>query len=150
MPDFALRAAVPADWPAIEALLRKCALPLEGAREHLGNFVVASRGGAVVGTAGLEVHGDCALLRSVAVPEQERNTGIGRALVESMIAAARGRGASNLYLLTTTAPDYFKRLGFDPQPRSSAPAALQASEEFQGACPASAIFMKREAGSAVL
>jgi amino-acid N-acetyltransferase len=149
MLDIDIRAATPQDWPAIAALLQACALPLEGAREHLDDFVVASRSGTIVGTAGLEVYGDSALLRSVAVPERDRNTGIGRALLDSLMAAARRRGVSKLYLLTTTAPRYFERFGFRPQDRDLAPAGLKASAEFQGTCPVSAIFMMREVGARV-
>lgn len=145
MSGFELRTATPQDWPAIETLLSSAALPLDGARQHLDLFVVARRSNTVVGTAGLEIHGDAALLRSVAVVEPERGAGLGRALVDAVLASAARRGIAKVSLLTTTAPAYFERFGFHRQPRESAPAALQASAEFQGACPATAVFMTRAA-----
>ena len=62
-----LRAARPDDWPHVEALLRACALPVDGAAEHFADFVVADVAGRVVAVAGIEAHGDDGLLRSVAV-----------------------------------------------------------------------------------
>ena len=50
--------------------------------------------------------------------------------------------AGALYLLTTTAPDYFRRLGFRALARRHAPAALRESAEFRGACPDSALLME--------
>ena len=136
-----LRQAGPADWPAIEALLQANGLPLAGAREHLSTFVVAEAGGEVIGCAGAEIHGDIALLRSVAVAPGLQRQGIGRQLLALLIGEARRRSFNALYLLTTTAAAYFARWGFQPADRSAAPRALQQSAEFQGACPASADFM---------
>ena len=138
-----IRPALPSDWPAIEALLQSHALPTDGARAHLDTFVVALRGGTLIGVAGLEVYGDAALLRSVAVADNERCQGIGRALLDVIVPLAQQHGVATLYLLTTTAADYFARQGFVRVARETAPAALQASAEFRGACPASAVFMAR-------
>jgi arsenate reductase len=143
-----LRPASELDWPSIEALLKVNGLPVDGAREHLGAYIVAMAGGTVVGTAGIERHGEIGLLRSVAVLPERQKQGLGMAMLERMVADARTLGLSHLYLLTTTAADYFAGLGFTPQPRDSAPAALQASAEFRGACPASAALMVRSITSA--
>ncbi len=51
-------------------------------------------------------------------------------------------GIENLYLLTTTAADYFERRGFTRIERSQVPERLRATAEFQGTCPASATVMK--------
>ncbi len=60
------------------------------------------------------------------------------ALVANRLVAAHADGAASAYLLTTTAAPYFERFGFTEVPRTSAPAALQASSEFASVCPASA------------
>lgn len=138
--SFTCRPATPADWPAIAALLRQADLPLAGADEHLADFTVAMSGdGALAGLAGLEVYGDVALLRSVAVTE--RGQGLGQTLVRTVLATAQARGIRQVALLTTTAAGFFPRFGFRPVERSDMPAALRASREFQDACPASAIAM---------
>ncbi|WP_374674875.1 arsenic resistance N-acetyltransferase ArsN2 [Ideonella sp.] len=139
--SLSLRPAHPADWPAIAALLQAHQLPLEGAREHLSTFLVATEGAALVGCAGVEPHGDMALLRSVAVAPGRQHQGVGGQMVSLVLEEARRRQFRSVFLLTTTAAGYFERLGFRRLPRASAPAALQGSAELQGACPASAQLM---------
>ena len=136
-----LRPAVAADWPAIAALLASQALPTAGAQDHLHSFLVAVLQGEVVAVAGAEVHGDVALLRSVAVKSTVQGRGIGRQVVEQVLQEARRRDIAALYLLTETAEDYFSRFGFTRAPRALAPQALRVSAEFNGACAASATLM---------
>ncbi len=139
--DISLRQAGAADWAAIANLLEANKLPLDGAQAHLSNFVLAIANGEVVGSAGAEIHGDVALLRSVAVAPGMQRMGIGKSLVSLLIEEARRRGIRSLHLLSVTAPEYFAQFGFKRGPREQAPVALQASAEFQGACPACAAFM---------
>jgi L-amino acid N-acyltransferase YncA len=141
MATIATRPATAADWTAIARLLRDHGLPLEGAREHVPDFIVAERSGRLVGCAAVEVYGDAGLLRSVAVKPNDRGHGIGAALVESCFVTARGRDLASLTLLTTTAEPYFRRFGFERIDRERVPRALHASEEFRGACPATATAM---------
>ena len=67
---------------------------------------------------------------------------VNKLLVERLLETAPARGVSVMYLLTTTAADYFPRFGFEPIPREQADSRLQASEEFRGACPDSAVCMR--------
>ena len=138
-----LRAANSADLPAIEQLLSASHLPLAGVSEALPGFVVAESDGAIVGTAALEACCDNALLRSVAVAPEWRSRGLGRALVTRVIADAESRGIRALYLLTTTAEHYFPSFGFRQITRDEAPSDVRGTAEFQGACPASAVVMRR-------
>ena len=138
-----LRAARPADLPAIEHLLVTSQLPIAGVAESLSGFVVAESDGAIVGTAALEVCCDNALLRSVAVAPEWRSRGLGRALVTRVIADGEARGLRALYLLTTTAEHYFPSFGFREITRADVPADVQGTEEFRSACPASAVVMCR-------
>ncbi len=101
-------------------------------------YVVAIELGAVVGCAALETYGPVGLLRSCAVSAQHQGHGIGRALVANRVDAARARRLDAVYLLTTTANDYFVQLGFAPADRTQVPARLAACPEFAGACPSSA------------
>ncbi|PNY80932.1 arsenic resistance N-acetyltransferase ArsN2 [Deinococcus koreensis] len=134
-----MRALTSTDLGATQALLRSLNLPTVGVQPE--GFVVAEEDGEVVALAGLEVHGRVGLLRSVAVRPEQRSRGVARRLVEHIIQRARDEGLGDLYLLTTTAAGYFPRFGFQPRPRSLAPAALNASPEFQGVCPESATLM---------
>jgi amino-acid N-acetyltransferase len=144
---FTLRAATPSDLPAVRALLADSALPDAGLdalfAAHAGDFALAEAGGALVGAAGLEVCGDDALLRSVAVRPAWRAHGVGRALVERLVYDAEARGIRALYLLTMTAEQYFPRFGFERVERGVVPAAVAETLEFRSACPASAVAMAR-------
>jgi len=140
--SMVVRPASVKDWPAIERLLRSRDLPADGALSHLDGFLVADEDGAVVGCGGVEQYGDVGLLRSVAVEEALSGRGLGSQLVTGSLDLARRWGIRELYLLTTTAADYFPRFGFQGLPREALPAVLSASEELGGACPASAIAMR--------
>ena len=142
-PSPGIRAATAGDWPAIERLLQDRGLPLEGAREHLDDFLVAQEGPTVVGAIGLERYGANGLLRSLSVSEAAAGRGIGTSLVEALLHRARLVGIDEVYLLTTTAADYFPRFGFERVAGAALPGALSASQELRGACPASAVAMRR-------
>jgi len=93
----------------------------------------------IVGCSALEVYGDFALLRSVAVDEYHRGDGLGRDLTRAALDLARQRGVSEIYLLTETAGEFFPRFGFKPTSRADVPATVQESVEFTSACPVSAL-----------
>lgn len=138
-----IRNATSADLPAVETLLSASDLPLDGVRDSISGFVVAEDDGAVAGAIGLEQYGSVALLRSAVVSPEHRGSGVGRRLVEQLLKHAEQMGVEEVYLLTTTAEEYFPRFGFTRTARSAVPDALRASAEFQGACPDTAVVMKR-------
>lgn len=137
-----LRRAQPGDAAAVEALLVACRLPTAGAAAHLRNFYVATVGAEIVAAAGMEHYGSVALLRSVAVDPAHRGRGLAQQLVQDLLHDARRRNVQQVWLLTTTAAGFFDRFGFTAVATAAAPKALQASAEFQGACPASAQAMR--------
>jgi len=138
---MSFRPAVDADWEAIERLLLACDLPVAGARAHLGAFIVAAEGDAISGCVGAEVYGDAGLLRSLAVRDDRRGRGIADQLVAQLTATLKARGVRRVALLTTTAERFFARRGFVRVAQEDVPDGVRASEEFRGACPASAIAM---------
>ena len=138
-----IRPATTGDLPAVEQLLVTTGLPVDGVDENFRDFIVAEEENEIAGVIGLERYGPTALLRSAAVAPDSRGTGIGGRLVETILERAVAHGVREVYLLTTTAADYFPRFGFTETPRSNAPEQLRASREFQGACPATAILMMR-------
>ncbi len=142
-PMIVCRPAQESDWSSIEGLLRACGLPIAGAREHFADFVLAEARDKVVGCAGAEIFGEEALLRSVAVAADWREQGVGGKLVGAVLANLRRRGVANVVLLTTTAEEFFAARGFRRTAREAVPASVQASVEFNGACPDSAIVMLR-------
>jgi len=57
---------------------------------------------------------------------------------------ARQCGVRRLYLLTTSAADFFARLGYKRLERDGAPAAIRTTSEFATLCPAGSVFMVKE------
>ena len=135
--EIMIRRAAAADYPRITRLLAEADLPLAGLNGH-ENFLVLCREGAVVGCAAIERFGMFCLLRSVALAPDERRHGLGRRLVEEALQQARRDGLAEVVLFTTTAAPFFERLGFRAIRREEVPAPVQASVEFQSACPATA------------
>ena len=135
--------ATRADTDAMLALMERAHLPTDDLASHLDAAFVAREGDHVVGSVAIEIYEDGGLLRSVAVDEGCRGTGLGGRLTEAAIEDAQRRALPALYLLTTTAEHFFPRFGFERITRDEVPASLHASVEFRGACPASAIVMRR-------
>jgi amino-acid N-acetyltransferase len=138
-----IQAAHRNDLPAVRRLLARQHLPLDGIDEHVETMVVAKKGSEVVGSATVELYTDGALLRSVVVDPMVQGQGLGLRLSEAALSIAKDRGRQTAFLLTTTAEKFFPKLGFEPILRADVPASVQASIEFQSACPASAVVMRR-------
>jgi amino-acid N-acetyltransferase len=131
------------DWPVVRGLLAEAGLPLDGAAEAFATGVVVNDGDRLVGCAAIEPYDGAALLRSVAVVPDQRGTGIGTSLVHALEDLARDHGATSLILLTETAESWFRRLGYTAIDRSSVPADVARSVEFETACSTSAVAMRR-------
>ncbi len=132
------------DLGEIEALLRATDLPPEGLEPFIDTLLVSRSRGEIIGCAALEIYGAAALLRSVAVHPGWQGRGLGAELVEKATWLAQSRNVRDMFLLTTTASDYFERLGFRRCTREDAPDAMRASIEFTTLCPASAVAMRRD------
>jgi len=141
-----IRRAAKSDLPAVEKLLAASDLPTDGVRDNFSSFVVADDNGAIAGAIGLEKYGSFALLRSAVVSPDHRGNGVGRRLVEQLLERAEEAGVDEIFLLTTTAEEYFPRFGFARAERATVPDAVKASAEFRGACPDTAIVMSRRIG----
>jgi amino-acid N-acetyltransferase len=153
VPAVELRPAKSSDREDVEELLAENDLPtadLDSAYSSL--FVCESAAGERVGVGGLEVGGegerqikhDAGLLRSVAVEESVRGAGYGTAICKALLDRAREGNLDAVFLLTTTAEEFFADLGFERVQRSRVPDSIRASAEFSDLCPASATCMKRD------
>ena len=139
-----IQSAAPHDLPQIHALLERLHLPLAGVDEHLPTMLVAREAEQIIGTAALEMYADGALLRSVAVEPRQQGKRLGHQLTDAALQLAATQGAHTVFLLTTTAERFFPKFGFEPITRDQVPASVRASVEFQSACPASAIVMRKQ------
>jgi amino-acid N-acetyltransferase len=128
----------------IIALLTAEKLPVADLPDQLENFAVNKKGDDVTGVIGLEIYGDYALLRSLAVNNNFRNQGIADELLQHIEKLAAAKKLKAIYLLTETAPGYFTRKGYQTITRADVPAEVHQSSEFSHVCPQSAIVMLKE------
>lgn len=101
-------------------------------------------GEKIIGTAGLEVFDDCALLRSVSVAKDEQGKGYGKIINDEIERFVKESGISCMYLLTTTAKDFFDKQGYCAINREEVPEAVKQTAEFTSLCPSSAVVMKKK------
>lgn len=127
--------------PAVLRLLAEASLP---APERFEHFFGCGKQDAPQGVVGLELYGQEALLRSLSVDREARGRGCARALVAQAEQYALQRGVRRIYLLTTTAADFFARLGYKSLGRDEAPDAIRATSEFAALCPVSSVLMTKE------
>jgi N-acetylglutamate synthase-like GNAT family acetyltransferase len=137
------RSSVASEDAAFHAELGAAALPLEDLGVSNGHFFRFERNGVLAGFGGFEPYGGDALLRSVVVTPQMRGTGAGREIAEALTDEMRAAGIGNAYLLTTTAEDFFKHLGFAEIPRAEAPAAILETPQATTICRSAAMLSKR-------
>ena len=82
--------------------------------EAVQQFRVAEVGGRVVGCGALHVMWeDLAEIRTLAVLPEAKGTGVGSALLDSLVEDARELGVQRLFCLTFEV-DFFARHGFEP------------------------------------
>ena len=126
----------------IEALLQLCDLPFKDCKLQVDNFVGIIVAGNLIATGALQYEGSVALLRSIAVHPNSRGRGLAGTMTRYLLEQARAREVKQLYILTETAETYFSRFAFYPIPREAAPASIQATQQFESLCPASAQAMR--------
>lgn len=144
-PDIRLLTADSNDQLAeIKQLVSACGLPtvdISPSRSQL--FFGDHSNGKLAGVIGLEIYGTVALLRSLAVAPAQRKNGLGRSLVRFAEAYTAKHGVESLYLLTTTAGDFFSKLGYSTASREAAPPPIKTTPQFSGLCPGSSAFMSK-------
>jgi arsenate reductase (glutaredoxin) len=99
--------------------------------------------GATVGFGGYELYGSNTLLRSIVVLPEARSARVGRNLVPLLMRRAFDAGAHRAFVLTTTAKEFFERLGFERTSREAAPATILATRQAAGLCPSTAPLLAR-------
>lgn len=128
----------------LRAALGTAGLPTADLDTAAARFFAAADADGPIGWGGLEGEGSDRLLRSLVVVEGGRGQGRGRALLAALETEARRTGARRLWLLTTSAADFFAAAGWRRVDRSVAPAAIAATSQFATLCPASAVCLARD------
>ena len=142
-----IECSVPADLPAIRALLEQAGLPHRDLDNNpAARFWIVRDGQRLIGAVGLETYGRSGLVRSLVVAPEARRTGMGGRLVDELEMAARSSGFHRLLLLTETAEKFFSRRGYTVIDRVDVPDEVRTSAEFRTLCPASATCMSKSLG----
>lgn len=140
-----MRAAVDNDLVGIRSLLATCELPTEDVTTALlpGFLVSVDEEGAVVGSVCLEPLGAHALLRSLAVAMHLCATGLGTSLLLAIERDARAYSYASLWLLTTSARQFFEHHGYSAVERSNVPDEVRETAQFIRLCPSTAVCMRK-------
>ncbi len=134
------------DKGKIFKLLLEAELPTEDlSAEKLQYFLVARRqDDTVIGSIGLEIMQDVGLLRSLVVHPDHRKTGLGKLLTYKLELLAQDVGVKALYLLTTTATDFFLSLNYHITSRDTVPMNIAETDEFKSICPSSSVCLYKK------
>jgi amino-acid N-acetyltransferase len=124
------------------ALLKENNLPVNDITDTVHLFV-AYENDEFIGTAGIELLGNMGLLRSVCVAAGKRNSGAGHLLLQHIENYAVNNGIKNLYLLTTTAENYFDKKELKKIDRAAVPDKIKNTTEFSSPCPSEAVVMHK-------
>jgi len=128
---------LPDDWPALRRLAGSLGLDYDGLESD--RFWVAKSEGRLAGIVGLKRHTDCRELVALGVDPAFRSQGLGRTLVEALMAGAEG----DVYLATII-PEFFERCGFRKAP--VAPAGMAKNPAWCEGCPKERCTIMRRAG----
>jgi UDP-N-acetylmuramate: L-alanyl-gamma-D-glutamyl-meso-diaminopimelate ligase len=126
-----MRPAHREDMAAVRRVLEITGLEEPARDDQQGSFFVLRNEDGVVGGVSLEVLGDDAILRALAVDPKFRGAGYGWMLADTAVNQARWRGVRRIYLLTEAASDFFAaKFGFRVVDRSTLSRPVAASEVF--------------------
>jgi amino-acid N-acetyltransferase len=140
-----IRAAEDDDLVGIRSLLATCELPTDDVTTALlpGFLVAADDGGAIVGCVCLEPLGTDSLLRSLAVASNLRSIGLGTSLLLAIEREANARTYGSLWLLTTSARNFFEHHGYSPVERTDVSDEVRETAQFMRLCPSTAVCMTK-------
>jgi UDP-N-acetylmuramate: L-alanyl-gamma-D-glutamyl-meso-diaminopimelate ligase len=140
----AIRPAQREDMAAARVVLASVEMTAEPARDdQFGSFFVLRNEDGITGAVALEVYGEDAILRALAVDPKYRGAGYGWMLADMAVTQARYRGVRRIYLLTATASDFFAaKFGFRVVDRSTVAKQVATSETFADPSAAAQVAMR--------
>jgi len=125
------------------SLLEKANLPINDIDGNVELFCLETDDG-IIGTAGLETKGAIGLLRSISISDLQKGKGCGVAIIQHLENYAKSQHLKELYLLTTTAKEFFERkCNYEVVERTDVPVEIQSSQQFSSVCPSSAVVMRK-------
>jgi amino-acid N-acetyltransferase len=126
----------------ITKLLEDCDLPTKDLNPARSIFFGAFNKETLIGCIGLERIGEIGLLRSLAVNQNFRGQGLGIKLTKAILIEAKNKSLEQVYLLTTDAEMFFKRLGFFKIIKTKSPESVKQTKQYSEICSDSAVVMR--------
>jgi N-acetylglutamate synthase-like GNAT family acetyltransferase len=119
-----------ADRIELRLFLRSADLTLSGLDDpELALWVRLGADGRIEGTAGFELAGRNALIRSVAVAASARGTGLGSQLAQFALDRAAEAGAERAWLFSRRSGPFWQKLGFESADRDKLAQRLSATHQ---------------------
>jgi N-acetylglutamate synthase-like GNAT family acetyltransferase len=119
------------DLGAVRAMLARATMLTDAVDARSSCYLLAYIGDEPVGVVGIEPRLDAALIRSLYVVDAMRSRGIGAKLFAAARKAAHTRGARHLYLFSTDAGQFFRRLGFEQVPVDETVKAMRGAPQVE-------------------
>ncbi len=111
MIDYVIRPARVEEAAAIRSMIR--AERLDPFNVHWENFLVAEANGHIIGIGQVKPYPGARELGSLVVTADQRQTGVGGAIIKALIARERTRSAEPLYLFCLAFREpYYAKFGF--------------------------------------
>lgn len=132
------------EFEAFREAVKSAGLPHQDLNYQNQVLISYYDGNKLVGTGGLEVINQFALLRSVSVNATNRGQNLGKQITADLLKSVEKSKLDAVFLLTETAKDFFEKQGFEPVSRDSAPVEIQSTTQFSSMCPVSASFMVKK------
>jgi amino-acid N-acetyltransferase len=129
----------------IREILKNEDLPFNDLTEnHLKSFLIIRDRNKIIGIVGSEIFKSSALLRSLVVLVEFKQKNIATQRVAQIESWLIRQDITTLYLLTTTATDFFLMHKFEGVNRSDVPSELLNTEEFTSLCPDTTVCMVKK------
>jgi amino-acid N-acetyltransferase len=96
------------------ALLQRFSMGTKDLLTANSKYWIYRKEGQLQAMVGVEYGNNCALVRSLAVEAGAQRSGLGRRLLIVAIEDAKNHGCKTIFTLSSTAANYFTKLGFEP------------------------------------
>lgn len=145
-PTPVIQPLIEENYSDVIALLQSEELPTDDlSEENLNQFLgIYSTNKKLIGVVGLEAFPPFAMLRSLVINRNFRGKGYAQALVKAIENRVTKNAIPSLFLLTTTAEDFFQKSGYKKIERSEVPIQIKKSSQYSSLCPSSAVCMRKE------